>query len=343
VEVTVSLAFDPDREESAGLLWDRPLAELRSVRLEVGEDDTVRQVCERGAQQLIPELAERLAGERYHEYGLGMGASEGSDLPPVYVDEVMLLDGDGQIIWSVGDFRSLTFRQLMRAHGAGLLPGDPTRLVLMSPQRGGGGVVIDWDSLVAVVDALWQAISVVGTAYSAGEAFRWLKRRVARGRSVLRKRFPSWASRGAHTHTLEATLSWKAWTAEELAQRLGVPGPEAADLLGLYGFTEGDDGTWRRGTDEGSILLRELHRAAREAYVDTPPDQARLKMLLVQRFQASSELGSVRIDAADLPVESNQLDPVQAIDPGEVTLALLAHMAKRLDEIVELLRKDKAE
>lgn len=49
MQITVSLGFDPDREEFAGLLWDRPLEELRTVSLDISEDHTVREVCERGA------------------------------------------------------------------------------------------------------------------------------------------------------------------------------------------------------------------------------------------------------------------------------------------------------
>lgn len=159
---------------------------------------------------------------------------------------VPLVDGQGRAFWGT-HFHEIRYHQLMRAAGAGVLPGDPQQpvLVLESP---GGDYAIDWPELLEGLKAVWRALETldtvggaIGTAAAAGVALRKTTRRVAgrvrRYLATLQAHQTEWQDRRAWPDAFHDLIRRRgAWRASKLAAALGITQEEADELLADTGF-----------------------------------------------------------------------------------------------------------
>jgi hypothetical protein len=164
----------------------------------------------------------------------------------VELGRVPVLDSAGrlQMVWGA----QAPLSALLRARDAGLLAGDPRRIVvrLQPPTAavGGGGFEVMGDA----VEVVWKAMTALATAYGATQAIAAAKRYIERLRDaapVLEAHGAEFDDAGIMPSELPAVLAKREWTSDDLCAALLVSREELAVLLPALGFEASPDGSWR--------------------------------------------------------------------------------------------------
>jgi hypothetical protein len=257
--------------------WERTWESRPKIELNVGGSETLASIFDQALRDF--DVSDAYGVERHvlvdlalHDPTEPRGFSR--------IAQIVVVDDDGAAFWGQWDYRLITYDDVVRAIEAGAMEGDPARLVLILRQAAGNGVVVDWPSLLQVLDVAWDVIQAMaaagGAGVTVGAIYRAVRDRLRRGREAAAEQAPRWARRGAaFPHTLTSFLGSRAWSEEDLARLLDCRVDEATAVLELFGFARDDDGLWRQEGDEPARLLRLIYEDVVRSYGDRTADEAK--------------------------------------------------------------------
>jgi hypothetical protein len=258
-EVTVALVGDRNAPPPGAISpadFKTPWENREKVTLHVDEHESLHAVLTRAAGELdcppfdslIPEdstLVEPFFFVAWHDDNERVPLEARMDF------ELTLVDENGEAVWAITEKRDIPYRQIVASATAGVLDGDPFKLYLIRRYPQAGGVSADWELLVQALEAGWRVVEGLGASYGAYEAWRRVRERLA-GRDALARRMPRWAQRNARTEHLREILGGKPWKPRELATVLGCTTGEAEQILGVFGYTAGEDEHWQYAAGDPS-------------------------------------------------------------------------------------------
>lgn len=186
-------------------------------------------------------------------------------------DTIRIPNDDGRPSWRVW-WVATRVDELLEAHAAGLVVGDPYRPYLwpVIPQ---GDLLQQFHETLWTLWLNWEHIL---SAYGTFELARRVLRRIARGRTAFTtaEGMP-WRDRLARPHDLFGYLASAPRTSDEVAALFGCDPGEAEGVLWGMGFVCDKDGVWRPAQDDASLVLYEsvqqirvLGRAPRRAELE---------------------------------------------------------------------------
>jgi hypothetical protein len=173
---------------------------------------------------------------------------------------VVVRNEDGAAVWKRPPFDA-TVAELLDAHSAGLIEGDPLQIYLVpSIPQGAFGLGGEWNLFIEHLKTLWDATSAASTLGGAAAAGFLLKdlieRRGKHATEAISRRSPAWTERGGAPGDLVNLLAAQPRTTEEIAGLLGCAGNEAEAILWALGFAFDEDSTtWIQGGDETARLI----------------------------------------------------------------------------------------
>ena len=272
----------PAPDVTAGAMWEQ----LPKVTLQVSTDDQLVDVLRRACQALgvgVADPAKQAGGDPRRDAAdrLVYAAFRRSDDDVMDVDEhgyrylrrerreyvnvAVVPDAYGRALWRRPIFDA-TLGELLDAHEAGLLDGDPREpyLVLSVPQGEFGllASLVDWPSILVALKILYDVLQVAGTVEGGLglrdrlRAFR--RRRTPEMLEIVERRASDWASRGAAPGDLLELLASHAWRPDALAALLGTSESEAEAILWGFGFAYDDTAAvWRHKADPLAEVIAE--------------------------------------------------------------------------------------
>jgi hypothetical protein len=231
----------------------RPYADRLSVTLEVDDHESVQEIASRGAREL------GLEGWAAEPRWLGFYRPEdATSVPPEFALAIPAVDEHGKARW-VAPPHDVPYSEVLRAANEGFLYGDPARLHIALVPPVGDGVLPDWPTIVHALEILKTVGEVL--VIPGGVAATWglFKSRLG-GRSgdaaaAIDAHSPVWSRRGADPYAFEEWLAGGAWRPAQIASHLECSEGEAEAILWAFGFSEGNDGRWRRGEEETAKFL----------------------------------------------------------------------------------------
>jgi hypothetical protein len=184
----------------------------------------------------------------------------------LYLTRVTTVDREGRARWDVGPLDA-SIGDLWRAGEAGLFDGDPLRPYLILEVPGGdlGSLASNWGDFSVGLRIVWEAVSAVGTLYTASQVVAAVGERLRGSRDVIDARHGEWAARGGRPSDLAQILQSQPRRSGEVADLLGCGESEAEALLWGLGFARGEDGMWRTDSDPTAQLLTLAARLASES------------------------------------------------------------------------------
>lgn len=225
--------------------FQRPWEERRKAEIEIDDSDTLGAILKRGNEALGSELPP----ETYDTYAFVDFFVEGRSSIKLR-NELVLLDREGHVRWT-WKWAEEPYSELLRAHDAGVLVGDPTRVYVLRQPGMGNGVLADFPTYV---ELLRLAFEVLGAA----STLDWLRNRIGRGEKAadaIGEHHVDWEANGGMPHKLWEFLHERPWKSAELARLLGTSVDETEGILLSFGFVRGADGYWRPGEDAFSEFL----------------------------------------------------------------------------------------
>ena len=249
--VTVAEGGDPSTPFMQGLKhpedFERSWDERLQAKIEVKDSDTVLSVLKRGTEALGSELAPDYPFWPFIDFYV-----EGTSIR--FRRILVLVDNEGRARWT-SQWHDERYSELIRAHEAGVLVGDPTRIYILRQPGIGNGVLEDLPTWVELLRLVFE----VGGGYLTAKAgYDGLRQRIGKtraGADAIKEHGESWRSNGANANYVWEFLESKPWAVKDLARVLGAAPEEIESLLECLGFIEGEDGTWSVGTDQESRLL----------------------------------------------------------------------------------------
>jgi hypothetical protein len=269
----------PPPEFSLG--WD----ERERITLEASESDTLGDVLSRAGEQFDLQLP---GGEGAVIDHTSFIAFDG-EAPMRLQLSVTLVDNDGRARWHVYHWKEVTFAQLLRAHEAKALAGDPRRPLLVLVPAMGNGVLAEW---APYLEAMWQVIQVfatVGGAKAFGkEILSAASGRLEQSAPVLEQHSQAWTERNGTPAEIRAWLGERPWSPEDLAPLLDCTEEEAIAVLWAFGYAE-RQGLWWKRADEPAELLATLSEEIELSY---SLDREGVNQVIADRMGAYLETGN---------------------------------------------------
>ena len=258
--------------------WHAPSGELPHVTVRAAPRDSLRNVLTRGAEALgvtLTPMADRAHASNREGDGTLSPAETvvemiayaafyraDDDEPGDGTEGVIrrdsrsrkhtvliVRDPAGHAVWRRPPFDA-TMAELIDAHEAGLLEGDPLRpyLVLVIPQ-GVTGLPGEWPQLQQQLEAAWHlsgiAAQIAGALSFIEVVRRFIQRRSGKAAEVVAKNSSDWAQRGAAPADLRELLASKPRSSAEIAALLGCSESETEAILWALGFSpRAQDGAW---------------------------------------------------------------------------------------------------
>ena len=266
--------------------FERRYADRTKVSLKVRDEETLASVYQRAVDQLQPQVVpspgfplDYYSGNPMDVVRWAMFYEKGDDdgLGDLVgrwevVEELITVDGGGVAQWGrAAD--EIPYEDLVRAAERGLLSGDPLRpyIVFLLPQYDGGALQLAWDAFLEtwkILDGLLTAYGIIKLIPEARPAR--LRRRIA-GLRVMAENFTAWSERRGGPLEVTKTLRRRSWSVDELRIALDLPSnEEAAEMLGMFGFSPDADGVYAMGEDIESTILQQIAEAASRG--DLSPD-----------------------------------------------------------------------
>ncbi len=172
---------------------------------------------------------------------------------------IRTVDVAGQPSWALS-WSAITMGELVAAHDAGLLDGDPLRPYfwpvipqgeLLDVVQALWGLWSQWeDAVVPHIDAAAVTIGPIAVAVE-------LMRRIRAATRAATKHHEALAQALERPQEFLAYLDSAPRTTEEVAARTGLPETAAAQVLAGIGYSPGTDGRWRSRVDAPAALLRQ--------------------------------------------------------------------------------------
>jgi hypothetical protein len=190
--------------------------------------------------------------------------------------EVPLLSESGRL--RISGARDANLRELLRAHDAGLLAGDP-RAIIVRPDpaafaAGGAG----WDAFVEALHVLWTVVEGIGVSYAAFQAVERVLSRFRTGSRVLEEHADDFDAAGVRPPELPRLISLRAWSTKELADAFAISVEEVELLLLGLGFELQPDGRWHETDPLAQRMAAQLLQLA-SSYEATVREHDRLAEL----------------------------------------------------------------
>ncbi len=227
----------------------RPWDERCKVEIEVEESDTLKTILKRGTEALGSELPPA----DYDTFPFVDFFVEGRGSIRLR-NELTLVDDEGRVRWT-WKWADEPYSELLRAHEAGVLVGDPTRIYVLRQPGIGNGVLADFPSFVELLRLTFEVLGAVGAV---SDVRKWVHELVLRGRKAtdtFEKYRTDWETNGAMPHKVWEFLRQQPWTSGDLARALGANVDEVESILLYLGHVRGADGFWRPGDDALSQFL----------------------------------------------------------------------------------------
>ena len=287
-KVTVAMLGDPDTAFTIEAIdWHRQFGEdaddppvfddLPQVEFDVSEDETLGSVLARAADR-FKLTAQPDVGM---EMSIGFFAFDEPGSQITLHHDLTLVDDEGHAVWGVWEWRETPFGAVVRAAEAGAIEGLPTRLFLVLLPPMGGGTLLLWSQVLTaweIADQVLFEISWGSDAFGA-LVIHEVRKRLRRGRPVVSQHYIEWDQRGGIPQLVGGFLTSREWDPAVLAALLGCSREEAGDILGIYGFEEGEDGRWRAGESDAARILQEVQTQT-AVHTETASFEAILKRTL---------------------------------------------------------------
>ena len=243
--------------------WVLPWGERQQIELEVEDSESLRAVKNRALAEFglpVPDWAADLSGA-YPFVSFDGDAHE--DGRPWLHTTLALVDDQGRAVWGVHDFGLVPYAQLVASAHAGVVRGDPTRLLVATLHPQGNGLYVDWDSLMYAWETAFTVLEHVAAIAGAAEGVRrlrgTLKDRLQRGRGALERNKPRWGQRGADPLDLVYLLRSRDWATADLARVLDCSQDDVEALLVSFGWLDEDgDERWEPADEDAARLLRKI-------------------------------------------------------------------------------------
>lgn len=171
-----------------------------------------------------------------------------NDLSPIPVHErlsvaLTTVDADGRALWGK-PYQPVTYAELRRASEAGAVPGDPAELFLsVRPDAAGGGIGHEWSLLLQAWDVAWKVVLGLVAGNELHDLSVKIRNRLA-GREVVDAKTEDWLRRNGYADSIAYMLRGEPWSAFDLAGLLGCTVDQAKEVLGLYGYAQGEGDSW---------------------------------------------------------------------------------------------------
>jgi hypothetical protein len=235
----------------------RSWAERPRVKLQVEEDETLRELLVRAVEALgIWELDwddPGFGGAGWSPGQEGQGTRRfialRHDVSPIPVPErlstaLTVLDDEGRAVWG-RPYQTVTYGELRRAAEAGAVPGDHTKIYLsVRPYAAGGGIYHEWSLLLQAWDEALAVIVALAAINETHDLYLKIRRRLE-GRRTAESKAQEWLRRNGHVDYLMYMLRGEPWSPFDLAALLGCTRSEAEDVLALFGYEpSSSDDSW---------------------------------------------------------------------------------------------------
>lgn len=234
LDIEVALVADPSDPFAPGPIdgryYARPYSERDKVTIQVAEDESLATALERAAAEMgLRPPRDSWMGQQFDasHRKIAFYKSEHEDDPVKHprgrlmMGELTLVDREGRAIFGVSNFRTVRYRDLLRAADAGTIDGDPLRPYLIIDDGWGDAPPADWATLYQGLEVAWEAAKVfavaTGVVTGAAGLRRWVAERIRSGRQALEAN-PEWAQRGYRPDQFITLLSIREWTAKSLSR-----------------------------------------------------------------------------------------------------------------------------
>lgn len=277
--------------QDADLLYEERLA----IELDTQPGETLGEIIDRAAARLGIDLDrsfEVLADARVSDITFGISFDEAGEGWPRWHRELDLVNEDGLVQFAV-PWQEATLDALERTTGAGLMRGDPSRLLWQPGPEGGNGPPSEWADFLAALVAAWAVLKILAEAHGVFEMLNKLRQRLQRAEPALEQRYIEWSSRGARPHNLAGFLHEHDWTPAQLARFLGCDESEAEAVLWAFGFAYDDAAQkWVYAADTASAAVGDVAEIAMSDIAQLLNEDA-LRRLVEERIDALIKRGEL--------------------------------------------------
>ncbi|MDO8847261.1 MAG: hypothetical protein Q7W51_02585 [Coriobacteriia bacterium] len=231
-------------------------ATLPHAVLQVEESTSLAQIV----AEVEVELG--LADQQYSgltiTFGHELHERYGSMVPDSHGDYLTVLDDRGAVRWWVprGEWDSITYRNLVDSHLAGLVD-DPSEIRLVKSHQYGNGIPpMEWA----------RFFEVLGYILSARE----LGKLALAGAKAIKAHFDDWRDRRAKPEDIfHFILDRRSWDRDDLAKRLSLSTDESEGVLELFGYSFDEESElFVRDEDGRTMRFRNELKDAFERYED---------------------------------------------------------------------------
>jgi hypothetical protein len=249
--IVVAEGGDPRAPFSSGLRhpedFERPWDERHQAQIEIDDSDSIVSILKRGTEALGSELPKDYPSWPFIDFYV-------NDTPIRFRRILVLVDKKGRARWTYR-WHDEPYRELIRAHQAGVLVGDPARIYILRQPGIGNGVLADLPTWVELLRLMFEVGGGYLAAKAGVEALRVKMGKASAAADAIKKYAGSWRANGANANHVWEFLLSKPWLPSDLGRVLGADPEEIESILECLGFVEDEDGTWSIGSDPESQLL----------------------------------------------------------------------------------------
>lgn len=212
---------------------------------------------------------------------------------------LVVRDQHGHAVWRRPPFDA-SMAELIDAHDAGLLEGDPLQVYLIpSIPQGDLGLLGQWHDFNQVLNVLWEvtdAAATLGGAWGLALGLKEVRQRRSRkAADTVRRLAPTWSKRGAAPVDLIRLLAARPRKSREIAILLGCSLDEAEAILWALGFShDASINCWRfRGDAAAQLIADDIDLSMHGMFGFPKRRRRRYRKLARERLESFATDGQV--------------------------------------------------